>query len=276
MINLKKNGFSLAELIGVVVLLGAILLIIIPAVSKTLKDSKQNLYNDQIENIKQALQVWANDNKPDVGETYYLTLSQLKQTGLVDIDIKNPINDEYLANDMLLKVINDEGILKYEVLDETGVCKNNYLDITKIENNDNIVYVEINSFYNDVIPSAKDSKGNLVNVTSTGEVDITKLGSYYIVYTVTGDYCNSNIKTIIVRDTVAPVISFNNDLVINLNEINTFDLLKDVTITDNSNIEPTVEVTNNFASIKGNYTVKYKATDASGNITTKLRKVTVK
>lgn len=276
MIKLKKKGFSLAELIGVVVLLGAILLIIIPVVSKSLKDSKQQLYDNQIENIKQSLQIWANDNKPDIGQTYYLTLSQLKQLSLVEFDIKNPINDEFLANDMVLKVINENGILKYEVLDDTGICKNNYLDIVKIENTNNIVKVEINSFYNDVIPTAKDKNGNLVNVTSTGNVDVSKLGSYYITYNVSGDYCNSSIKTIIVEDTVSPVISFNNDLVISLSEINTYDLLKDVTITDNSNIEPTVEVTNNFASIKGNYTVKYVATDSSGNTTTKLRKVTVK
>ena len=37
-----------------------------------------------------------------------------------------------------------------------------------------------------------------------------------------------------------------------------------------------VIVTNNFAAIKGTYTVKYVATDASGNSTTKLRKVIVK
>lgn len=275
---MKKRGFTLAELIGVVVLLGAILLIIIPVVSKSLKDSKQKLYNDQIEGIKQALQLWASDNKPNNNETYYLTLSQLKQKGLVEPDLKNPITGEYLPNDMVLKVINENGVIDYEIIKDSGVCKSDYVDIPKMENDNNIVYVEINSFYNDTLVTAKDKDGNLLNnVTSKSNIDITKLGSYYVTYDVLKDgKCNSTIRNVIVRDTVGPVISFKNDLEISLSQINTYDLLSDVTITDNSGIEPTVSVTNNFASIKGNYTVKYVATDASGNVTTKLRKVTVK
>ena len=58
--------------------------------------------------------------------------------------------------------------------------------------------------------------------------------------------------------------------------INTYDLLSDVTVTDNSGITPTIEASNNFTNLKGNYTVKYVATDLFGNVTTKLRKVTVK
>jgi len=275
---MKKKGFTLAELIGVVVLLGAILLIIIPVVSKNLKESKQKLYNEQIEGIKQSLQIWASDNKPNNNETYYLTLSQLKQKGLVEPDIKNPITDEYLANDMILKVINENGIINYEILEETGNCKNDYVDIPKMENENNVIYVEINSFYNDTLVTAKDKDGNLLNnVTSEGNIDVTKLGSYYITYNINKDgKCNSTIRNVIVTDTVGPVISFKDNLEISLSQINTYDLLADVTITDNSGVKPTVEVTNNFASIKGNYTVKYVATDLFGNVTTKLRKVTVK
>lgn len=274
---MKKNGFTLAELIGVVVLLGAILLIIIPVVSKSLKDGKQELYNNQIEGIKQALETWATDNKPNVNETYYLTLSQLKKVGLIEYDLKNPISEEYFANDMVLKVINEQGIINYEVLDETGNCKSDYLEIPKIDVINEVVYVEINSIYNDTLATAKDKNGNaLNNVTSSGEVDTSKLGSYYITYSVSNGSCNSSIKNIIVTDTTGPVISFNGDLEINLSEIDTYDLLSDVTITDNSNIEPSVEVSDNFAAIKGIYTVKYVATDVSGNVTTKLRKVTVK
>lgn len=275
---MKKKGFTIVELIGVVVLLGAILLIIVPAVSKSLKEGKQKLYNNQIEGIKQALETWSTDYRPGINETYYLTLSQLKQAGLVEHDLKNPINEEYFANDMILKVINENGVINYEVLDETGSCKSDYILVPKISNPNNIEYVEINSIYNDVSATAKDKNGNILNsVTSSGEVDTSKLGSYYITYNIFNDgECNSSIKTIIVTDTTSPVISFNGDLEINLSEINTFDLLSDVTITDNSNTQPNVVVTNNFTAIKGTYTVKYVATDASGNSTTKLRKVIVK
>lgn len=275
---MKKKGFTLVELIGVIVLLGAVLLIIIPVVNKSLKEGKQKTYDSQIEGIKQALVTWSTDNKPNKNETFYLTLSQLKQAGLVENNLKNPTNDEYLANDMVLKVINQNGVLNYEVLDETGTCKNDYNLTPKIYNPNNIEYVEINTTYNDVIATAKDKDGNLLNnITTTGVVDTSKLGSYYITYNVSNNgSCNSSIKTIIVIDTKGPVISFNSDLEISSNEVNTYNFLSDVTVTDNSNLASEITVEKNFSALKGTYSIKYIATDASGNTTTKLRKVTVK
>lgn len=275
---MKKRGFTLVELIAVIVLLSAILLIIIPVVEKSLKEGKQQLFNNQIESIKTSLATWASENKPKNGETYYLTLSQLKKEGLVEHDLKNPVTDEYLANDMILKVINQNDIITYEVLTDTGSCKSDYIDIPKIDVI-NIVNTEINSSYYDTMATAKDVSGNLLNnVTSSGDVDTTKLGSYYITYSVSLDgKCNSSIKNVVVVDTTSPVINFATpELTINLSEINTYDFLSDVTVTDNSNVEPTILVEKNFAAIKGSYSIKYIATDSSGNTTTKLRKVTVK
>jgi len=271
-----KKGFTLVELIGVVVLLGAILLIIVPVVNNSLKEGKQDLLNSQIENIKLSLATYS--NKPKVGETYYLTLSQLKKAGLVEHDLKNPVTEEYFANDMLLKMVNNNGVISYEVLTDTGVCKSDYVDVPKIETKD-VVYVEINSGYTDVLATAKDKDGiALNNVTSESNVDVTKLGSYYITYNASKDgECNKSVKNIIVRDTTAPVINFKtSELTINVNEANSYNFKSDITVTDNSGITPNVEVETNFSAIKGAYSIKYIVTDASGNVTTKLRKVTLK
>lgn len=276
---MKKKGYTLVELVGVVVLLAALLLIIIPAVSKTLKEGKQELLDGQIESIRQTLATWSLKNKPNKGEVIKLTLSQLQKEGLVEHAIKNPVTDEYMSNDMILTVTNNAGVITYEVLSDTGSCKFDYVDIPKIDiQGDMITYVEINSSYTDFGATATDKDGNVLNnLTSEGSVDTTKIGNYYITYNITKDgKCNSSIRTVIVRDTIAPVISFNDGLTISYDEINTYDFLVDVTVTDNSNQTPTIEVETNFSAIKGNYSIKYIATDASGNISTKLRKVTVK
>lgn len=275
---MKKKGFTLIELIGVVVLLGAILLIIIPVVNKSLKDGKQKLYTKQIESIKISLSSWANENKPKNNETFYITLSQLKKEGLVDADIKNPITKELFANDMVLRVINENNILKYEVLKEEGSCKSNYSDIPRFDLEDNIEYIEINTVYNDTIPLVKDKLGNVLNNTkSEGTVNSTKIGSYYITYSVSKDGdCNAVIKNVIVRDTQAPVIRYSSDLVINKSEINSYNFLSDVTVTDNSNIAPTTTVEHNLIAVPGLQSVTYKAVDSSGNVTTKTRSVIVK
>ena len=83
-----KKGFTLAELLGVIILLGAIALIVVPLVSNSMKDSKETLYNDQIKSIELSLASWMSSNQtPAEGETITLSLSQLKEAGLVELDI---------------------------------------------------------------------------------------------------------------------------------------------------------------------------------------------
>lgn len=273
-----KKGFTLAELVGVIVLLAALLLIIIPTVSKILKSGKEEMLESQITSIKQSMATWTLDNRPNDGETIYLTLSQLKKEGLVEYDIKNPVTEEYLANDMQLVIKNEDGIITYEVLVDTGSCKNDYKDVPKIDIQGSIVeYVEINSVYNDVKAIAKDKNGNILsNVVSDGNVDTTKFGSYYITYSVNeAGYCNSSIKTIIVTDTTAPVINFNGDLKVKVSEIDSYDFLSDVTVTDNSGETPSVNVESSLSAVVGKTSITYVAKDSFGNISTKVRTVIV-
>lgn len=276
---MNKKGYTMVELVGVVVLLAALLLIIIPVVSKTLKEGKQEVYNSQIESIKQTLSTWAINYKPNKNEVVKITLSQLQKEGLVEHDIKNPLTDEFMPIDMVLTITNEDDIISYDVLTDTGSCKYDYIDVPRIDIEGDIIdYVELNSKYNESGAIAVDKDGNtLNNLTTSGKVDTTKNGIYYITYSVNKDgKCNSSIRTIIVRDTLSPVIEFNDSLTINMSEVNTFDFLADVKATDNSNEDVNLTVETNFKAIKGNYTIKYIATDTSGNVATKLRKVTVK
>ena len=79
-----KKGFTLAELLGVIVILAALLLISIPVVDKIIKQSQEDLYNKQIDSIKLAINLWISDKyKLNEGESITLTLSQLKEEGFV-------------------------------------------------------------------------------------------------------------------------------------------------------------------------------------------------
>ena len=49
-----KKGFTLVELLAVIILLGVIGLIVVPSITKTINNSKEDLYNDQIGKIKLA------------------------------------------------------------------------------------------------------------------------------------------------------------------------------------------------------------------------------
>lgn len=273
-----KKGFTLAELLGVIIILGAVLLIITATFSNILKQSEEDLYNDQINSIKLALESWMSDNqKPNVGEKVKLSLSQLKEAGLIDLEIKNPKTKELFPNDMVLEIFNNEGIIEYNV-NVTGTNFKDYNSITSIKVNGNVLqYVEQGgSGYTDPGVTAKDSNGSIVsNVTSetTPTLNLNEKGTYITKYT-TSD--NVAYRTIIVRDTTGPVISFDKNLEMTYEESKTYDFKSDITVTDNSNEEVSVEVSNNITLLPGNYTIKYVATDSSGNETIKLRKITIK
>ena len=271
-----KKGFTLAELLGVIVILGALMLIIIPIASSTIKNANEDLYNDQIKNIKLALELWMSDNqRPNDDEYITLSLSQLKEAGLIELDITNPKTKELFPNDMILKIINNNGTIEYEV-NENGSNINNYESITSIKVNGNVLeYVELGSTYTDLGATAKDTSNNITSVTTTTipTLNTNKKGLYLVTYKTTD---NVAYRTIVVRDTTGPEITFSSNLEMTYEQSKTYDFKADITVTDNSNEEVTVEVSNNITLIPGDYTIKYIAKDSSGNETIKLRKVTIK
>lgn len=57
-----KKGFTLAELLGVIVILSLIALITVPAITDTLQNYKIKLCNTQLEEIISAAKTWGADN----------------------------------------------------------------------------------------------------------------------------------------------------------------------------------------------------------------------
>lgn len=93
-----KKGFTLAELLAVIVILGIIAVITVPIVTKTLASYRTRLCNDQVENIKEAARIWGSDNLlslPDKenGELV-ITLKDLQDEGYIDKGINNPKNKQ--------------------------------------------------------------------------------------------------------------------------------------------------------------------------------------
>lgn len=271
-----KKGFTLVELVGVVVLLGVIGLLITPLVDKQVKEAKEKMYQEQIDSIKSSAALFiTNDIKPKDGESIKITLSQLKLAGLVDIDIENPIEKELFPNDMEIIIKNTSGIITYDV-------ENNSNNITKFDelpslelNGKTVEYVSLKDTWTDPGAMAKYQNSNL-QVTVTGLVNTSKPGSYYLYYTAYNNAgTNKIIRTVIVKDLTAPVISIpTTPLVVSLSAVPTYDFKSDITVTDNSGLAPTVTVSHNIVRT-GTYSIEYKAVDSSGNVATKTRQIIV-
>jgi len=92
---MKNKGFTLAELLAVIVVLGLIAVITIPVVTKTLSDYKIRLCNQQVGNIEEAARMWGSDNLltlPEEGESKTIYLEELQANGYIGKDIKDPVD----------------------------------------------------------------------------------------------------------------------------------------------------------------------------------------
>ena len=106
---MNNKGFTLMEILGVITLLAILSTLIILSVNKSLKDSKETLYQQQIEEIKAAAGMWRTDNIeiiPD-NDYYIVSLQQLKDEGYIKKDIINPKTDAPFDNITLGVSLND-------------------------------------------------------------------------------------------------------------------------------------------------------------------------
>ena len=115
----NKKGFTLIELLAVVVILATIALIVTPIVIGSIKESKERLYDTQIESIKSSAKSYMIDLDLEDNATITLTLSDLKKAGYVKKDIKNPKTGKYFNDCLLVSVKRIENIYEYDVIDNT-------------------------------------------------------------------------------------------------------------------------------------------------------------
>lgn len=106
---IKNNkGFTLVELIAVVLILALIGILVIPAIGKTIKDTKSDLYESQVTALIDGMQNWVADHPrllpSEPGEKVYVSLGQLKLGNYIDMDIKNPKTDKYFNTEIRMSV----------------------------------------------------------------------------------------------------------------------------------------------------------------------------
>lgn len=100
---MNKRGFTLVELLAVIIIIGVIALIAVPSVMKSIEESKEKTYSIQVQNIEISAKKWATDNIDELDNEYlnssFVSVSMLRDLGYVAKDkIKNPkTGDEMLG-----------------------------------------------------------------------------------------------------------------------------------------------------------------------------------
>lgn len=282
-----KKGFTLIELLGVIVIIGILALITVPAVDSVVKKGKQRAYDMTKDTIISAAKNWLTDNKNLFadGDTLTLTLSDLKEQGYLDFDIKNPSSGVCLDNRMEVSITRNEKKYSYVIINEELVdgasndCEAVSITPSIYLLGANPLNIEINTSFTDPGAKAISADGNDIssNIITTGIVDTSILAdNIKYKYTILSDGITKTItRKINVVDTEAPVISGATDKTI-LDTASSFDLLAGISATDNSGETINVVVKSSFSlGVVGKYKVFYIATDSSGNTSTVSRTITV-
>ena len=279
-----KRGFTIIELVVVIVLLSLIGLFTFPSISKTIKGRKETLYNVQVDNIKTSAENYINKNKLlSDNDKVVITLCQLKQEGFEDEALKNPITGNYFPDDSKVYVTKKEDGNEYVF--EYGT--ENMIACTK-DYKITIEYIEVGSTYIEKEDSSFEItiyKGNEI----VDSVDTSDVVTYFIEYK--SDE-KSYGKYLYVIDTTFPSIVYKEPhkyivdneekegteigegiIRVSASLSNVFSPY-DVIVSDNGEVNLSVN-SNVNSKIPGTYYIEYVATDKSKNITRKTQTIIV-
>ena len=285
-----KKGFTLVELLAVIIILGAIFAITFPLVTDNIRKTEEKAFNLQKEQIIAAAKDMVIKEYVVIPDKQSITLyvGELKRKGLLPIKMINAKTKLTISNESNVVISRENNSYSYDVniidLEEESTENNENVPVIRLNGN-YVEYVEINTEYVEKGGTAYSNTGSpltlnppqiKLNDNEGGEIDTSKLGTYKLIYSVTDKgLTTTSIRTVVVRDTIPPVISFPEDNIVKVSKVSGFDVEEGVYAIDNSKGDITVTHESSLSNVPGKHVILYTAKDPSGNTTNAKRVITV-
>ena len=202
---MNKKGFTLVELLGVLVVLSVILMIAFPLITTYINKSKQKAYDTQMGLIITGLKDYVIEHKEvlPVNDTDYVTftLGQLNALGIVNNSVVNPLDGKEIDDSMEFKIIKDGSKYTYQIVESSRLSRNDENHTPSIILNGNILnYIDLDSTYTELGASATDYDGKPLSVTiDKTDLDVSTIGVYQIRYEVID---SNNTKSYAIRTVI--------------------------------------------------------------------------
>lgn len=119
----RKNGFTLVELIAIILILSIILTVSFTSLSKTIENSNNQEYQTLINNIEMATENYVNlpgiyrevDEKLKNGGSYEVNITDLISAGIIDEMPINPKSKKRMESGKIIVSKNSNNELMYKV-----------------------------------------------------------------------------------------------------------------------------------------------------------------
>ena len=280
-----KKGFTLVELMAVIIILGVIALIAFPIIDNSIKKSKEDSLDQTIDNIELSAYNYSVQNvfdKPSIDEKKAIMLDRLQDTGFLEKEIINPVTDEEMEGCVWYYWDSSQYIFEYDqecTLEEAtvaitydeglitnGWAKANML-VNIVSNGDSIKYCIDNN----------ECEPNIEEKLPTYSVGVSKEGTNYICAVATNDLgTTEKVCESIKMDKTLPIMSGIADIMVMRND--PVDLKTGITYEDAlSGIDGSLVIEPNIVdtSTVGTKQVKYRVKDKAGNIREVVRNIIV-
>lgn len=127
-----KKGFTLVEVLTVIVILSILSMIVFPNVVKIINKSKDNLYQTQLRELEMSTKNFALDNQQLLDKNHlndtYISLETLKQSMYIKSDkISNPKTSKEMNGCMRIYYNHDTNQYNYEYIDNECTTDSGYI-----------------------------------------------------------------------------------------------------------------------------------------------------
>src|SRR5574344_580063 len=129
---MNKKGFTLVELLGVIVILGVIASLTVPTITGIIKNNKEKTYNAQVNTIIDAAKNWSINNTNYLSETsdLYVSLNWLINGGYIEQDkLIDPRDSSTITGCVKISYASNYSQYEYDFSKDYTNCSDSIYDI---------------------------------------------------------------------------------------------------------------------------------------------------